>query len=565
MISTKLHARQLAALLLAKKITDVVLAPGSRSGPLIHTFAGCGEFDCRTIVDERSAGYFALGLAQKRQNPVVLLCSSGTATINFAPAVAEAYYLGVPLIVITADRPQYWIDQMENQCINQQNLYHNSIKKSCSLPICEDEKELWFAARTINELLNTAVLHKKGPVHINIPFEEPLHQTIDQPLPEIRNITIAQTEISLGEEACTRLAASICRAKKILVLVGQQQPDAGLDRELFAFARNNDAVVLSEHLANVSLKKGFFSQVDLLSYAILAGNPDDFRPDLLITCGGQCVSKALKQFLRKNSPQLHFHIGDDDSHIDTYQALTTIITMPAARFFQQLNGVEKKCAADNGWLSLWQQKNSAIERRYQIQLEKIHFSDMQVYNRIFQAIPESSVIHLGNSSPVRYALLNPPVKGACYLGNRGTSGIDGSLSTAIGYASSCCEKINTIILGDLSFFYDSNGLWNKYVTQNLRIILVNNGGGNIFGFLEQLEKSSAFQQHFLASHQMKAEPLARAFGLDYLAAASSAQMEEGLQQLYHPEREQAALLEVFTDAKVNTASYKQLMAAIKTG
>ncbi len=562
MISTKLHAQQLAALLAAKDITDIVLAPGSRNGPLIHTFAGCRKFDCRTVVDERSAGYFALGLAQKRERPVVLLCSSGTASINFAPAVAEAYHLGVSLVVITADRPQYWIDQLENQCINQQNLYRNSIKKSCTLPLEENRQELWFAARMINELLNIAVSGKKGPVHINIPFEEPLHETVEKDLPEVKNISLGKTETSLTADGCSELATIIEEAGKILVLIGQQQPDDALAKEICSFAQQYSAVILAEHLANFPKNEQAYFQVELLSQAISTDTPSLFQPDLLISCGGQCVSKAVKQFLRNNRPKHHFHIGDDEKHVDTYQVLTKVIPMSAIRFFQQINGAPRKCATDCRWASLWRQKNEELEKVYKAQLKETPFSDMQVYHHIFNAIPENSVVHLGNSSPVRYALLNRPVKRAIYLGNRGTSGIDGSLSTAIGYAS-VCEKINTVIVGDLSFFYDSNALWNNFIDDNLRIIVVNNGGGNIFGFLEQLERSAAFQDHFQASHQMEAKSFAKTFGLNYLAASSSAELKERLLQFYHPAKKKAALLEVFTEAGINTVSYKKLIAAVK--
>ncbi len=188
---------------------------------------------------------------------------------------------------------------------------------------------------------------------------------------------------------------------------------------------------------------------------------------------------------------------------------------------------------------------------------------MQVHSQIFSAIPEDSIIHFGNSSAIRYGLLTPPKADTIYLSNRGTSGIDGSLSTAIGYASSS-PQINTVIVGDLSFFYDSNALWNKYIKKNLRIILINNGGGNIFGFLEQLEKSPVFQQHFLASHTLKAEPVVRAFDIDYLEASSDAELIERLTELYQPSaRERAVLLEIFTDSQVNTAIYKQLLTSIK--
>lgn len=223
MISIKRHVQQLASLFLSKEISDIVLCPGSRNGPLIHTLAGCGQFNCRVIVDERSAGYFALGMAQAKKKPVGLVCSSGTAAVNFAPAVAEAFYQKIPLIVVTADRPDYWIDQLENQCIHQKGLYRNFIKQSCSLPLEESDSQLWAGARLINDILNTAVSDGPGPVHINIPLEEPLHRTVDAQLPDIKVIEAADTQTQLGENALAAVAEEIGRADKILVLAGQSR------------------------------------------------------------------------------------------------------------------------------------------------------------------------------------------------------------------------------------------------------------------------------------------------------------------------------------------------------
>ncbi len=569
-ISEKRHAQQLAALLLAKGIVDIVLSPGSRSGPLVHTLSGCGEFCCRTIVDERCAGYFALGLAQESGNPVVLLCSSGTAAVNFAPAAAEAYHAGVPLIIITADRPEYWIDQLENQCITQQGLYQNFIKKSISLPIEEGKEYLWFAEREVNEILNLAVAPPKGAVHINIPFTEPLHEIIPAELPAVRNITFAKTETFLAEKEAALFARRFAAAKKIVLLVGQNLPEQQskeFSEELRLFAEQYGAVVLAEHLANCDGGGQSFYAVELLARTLLSLEEcADFQPDMLLTCGGQCVSKAVKQFLRQNKPQYHFHIGEGERHFDTYQALTTVIPMSALHFFRQMNAEaqdSKRLSSSrcSSWCLLWQQKNDAILAKYREFLGTIPFCDMQVYDLISRNIPENSVVHLGNSSAVRYLLHNPPVTGTLYLSNRGTSGIDGCLSTAVGFASAS-RKINTVILGDLSFFYDSNGLWNRYIKENLRIIIVNNGGGNIFGLLEQLAEKPGFQEHFFTEHTLKAEQIVQGFGVEYLTAASAEEVEKGLLELYNPKRERAALLEIFTENERNSAVYREMMKGI---
>ncbi|HBT90101.1 2-succinyl-5-enolpyruvyl-6-hydroxy-3-cyclohexene-1-carboxylic-acid synthase [Desulfobacter sp.] len=568
MISTKRHVQQLASLFLSKKIFDIVLCPGSRNGPLIHTLAGCGQFDCRVIVDERSAGYFALGLAQAKKNPVVIVCSSGTATINFAPAVAEAFYQNIPLIVVTADRPAYWIDQLENQCIQQTALYRNFIKQSCSLPLEESDCRLWSGARLINEILNTAVSDAPGPVHINIPLEEPLHRTMDAQLPDVKVIGNAQTRINLDEKALAAAAEEIGRADKILVLAGQSQGNGELDSSLALFAEKTGAVVAAEHLANLQIPSGCCCAVpELVLGSISSGDAAVFQPDLLITFGRHFVSKRIRQFLRANKPHQHIHVDAGGGHMDTYQALTMVCAMSPELFFGQLTDMQIQ-KASGGYAGAWKDREQETLQIYKHYLDRAPFSDFTACAGALKAVPEDSVLHLGNSSTVRYAVLTPGIKEVTWLGNRGTSGIDGSVSTAVGYAS-CSSKINTLILGDLSFFYDSNGLWNKYLGKNLRIILLNNGGGNIFSFVEDLagrtgeDNQAVFQNYFFVGHSAKAQGLASTFGLDYLQAGSASQLDRALEKLYNPGRIVPTLLEVFTDAQTNTKVFKGLFSEIK--
>ncbi|WP_020589988.1 2-succinyl-5-enolpyruvyl-6-hydroxy-3-cyclohexene-1-carboxylic-acid synthase [Desulfobacter curvatus] len=568
MISTKRHVQQLASLFISKKIFDVVLCPGSRNGPLIHTLGGCGQFDCRVIVDERSAGYFALGVAQAKKKPVVIVCSSGTATINFAPAVAEAYYQNIPLIVVTADRPAYWIDQLENQCIHQTDLYRNFIRQSCTLPLEESDNQLWAAACLINDILNTAVSDAPGPVHINIPLEEPLHRTMDAQLPDVKLVEDAGTRITLDEKALAGAVEEIIRADKILVLAGQSSANAELDRTLTLFAQKTGAVVVAEHLANLQIPSNCCCGCpELVLGSISNADAAMFQPDLLITFGRHFVSKRIRQFLRDHKPDKHIHVDAGGGHMDTYQSLTRVCAMPPERFFEQMAGIQlQKTSGD--YAGAWKNREQEALQIYKQYLDQAPFSDLKACTGVLKTVPEDSVIHLGNSSTVRYAVLNPGIKGVTWLGNRGTSGIDGSVSTAVGYAS-CSSKINTLILGDLSFFYDSNGLWNKYLEKNLRIILLNNGGGNIFSFVEDLagrtgaDNQRVFQNYFFAGQSVKAKGLASTFGLDYLQAGSAPQLDKALEKLYNPGRIVPTLLEVFTDARTNTKVFKGLFTEIK--
>jgi 2-succinyl-5-enolpyruvyl-6-hydroxy-3-cyclohexene-1-carboxylate synthase len=558
MISNKKHIHQLAALLLKKGITDIVISPGSRNAPLTHTFFGIPEFKCRNIVDERSAAYFALGLSLAKQKPVAIVCTSGTATLNYTPAIAEAFYQNIPLIVLTADRPAYWIDQLESQCIRQEGIYRNFVKKEVILPLGESEKELWFAARQINECLNLAVSGNPAPVHINIPLEEPLHQLIDAELSEIREIGIAPAEPKISETELSGLARMVCLSKKIMVLAGQLNPNPPLEKALAKFANQTGAVVLHEYLSNLNNSR-FVGSIDTLMAAILEENMTDYQPDLLISLGGQFVSKSLKQFLRKNKPAEHWHLNLGAEHFDTYQSLTKVIQTEAADFFDLLAGQEIQTNSE--YLKLWKNKEAQVHQLRDKFVANCEFSDLRVFSLIGKSIPENSVVHLGNSSPVRYALIHDRVKQAEYYSNRGTAGIDGCLSTAVGFASES-EKINTVIVGDLSFFYDSNALWNKYIGKNLRIIVIHNGGGNIFSMIKGPGQTPAFREHFFTENTHKAEGLAKAFGLEYFSAANENELTQALSEFYSP-NQKAAVLEVFTDAELNVKVFRELFRKVK--
>lgn len=558
MISTKKQARQLVALLLKKGITDVVISPGSRNAPMIHTFFGTPEFACRNIVDERSAAYFALGLSLAKRKPVVIVCTSGTASLNYAPAVAEAFYQNIPLIVITADRPDYWIDQAESQCIRQEGIYRNFVRKEVSLPLGESEKELWFASRQINECLNLAVSGTPAPVHINIPLEEPLHDLINEELPEVKEIGMGGSKPVISKDEVLLLSEAIKPASKILVLAGQMNPSQALESALSAFVERTGTVVLHEHLSNLS-DPAFCGSIDVLMAAILEENSEDYQPDLLITIGGQFVSKSLKQFLRKNKPGEHWHVSLGGEHFDTYQSLTKVVQAGAADFFTAL--AEREVQANSGYLQLWKSKEKRVNQLRNQFVAQVVFSDLKAFELIGKNIPENSVVHLGNSSPVRYALVNERVKRAEYYSNRGTSGIDGCLSSAVGFASSS-EKLNTIIVGDLSFFYDSNALWNKYIGANLRVIVINNGGGNIFSMIKGPGETPAFQEHFFTGNSHKAEGLARAFGLEYFSASNEDELAQALSGFYSTDQK-AAVLEIFTDAEVNVKVFRELFWRVK--
>ncbi|HYQ57346.1 MAG TPA: thiamine pyrophosphate-dependent enzyme, partial [Draconibacterium sp.] len=432
-------------------------------------------------------------------------------------------------------------------------------KKEYNLPLEESEIELWQAVREINECLNAAVSGNPAPVHINVPLEEPLHDLLDEELPSTKAINTKESVLDLNKATLNKLAAELNSSKKILILAGQQNPDQKLEKLLAEFIEKTGAVVLKEHLANLN-DESFCGSVDTIMAAILADDPADFQPDILITFGGHFVSKALKQFLRKNKAAQHWHLSPANDHYDTYQSLTEVLQTDAITFFTQLLPEVSEKGKD--YWQRWATKENEVNQIRDKYISESAFSDLKVIAEVGQAVPENSVVHLGNSSPVRYALIADWANNTTFLSNRGTSGIDGPLSTAVGYAS-VSDKINTILIGDLSFFYDSNALWNNYLGENLRIIVINNGGGNIFSLIKGPGESPAFQQHFFAENKFKAQGIAQTFGLDYLSAENKSELKDSLAKLYSPTRKKPTILEVFTNAEVNTKTFRGLFKFVK--
>jgi 2-succinyl-5-enolpyruvyl-6-hydroxy-3-cyclohexene-1-carboxylate synthase len=558
MISAKKNAQYLAATLLKKGITDIVFSPGSRNAPLINTFAATEGFRCLNIVDERCAAFFALGMALNLRRPVAIACTSGSAVLNYAPAIVEAYYQKAPLLILTADRPAEWIDQGDGQTIRQGNVYANYIKSSFNLPDrIESEEDAWFTARLINQACNSLLYPEPGPVHINIPFPEPLYGLIDEKLPTIKSISIHETEKILSEGEIRALADVWNGSSRIMILAGQMIPDAPLNAILADLAADPSVAVLAETISNLSADS-FNSCIDNVLSAM--GDEDPYRPDLLITMGGQVVSKKIKTFLRKNRPAMHWHFSLAGEHMDTFMSLTDIISADPSMFLNSLRRYVSPGKSDYG--EKWRALDRVTQERQALHLVHGEYSDLKVFSLIQSHLPGHSLVHLSNSTPVRYAQLFKYKSSLVFMSNRGTSGIDGVVSTAAGYAS-LSDKINTLITGDLAFFYDSNALWIKHLTPNLRIIVINNQGGGIFRFIDGAPSMPELESHFEARHAMGVEKLAQAYGLDCFVATNEEELLEGLHWLYGSDFNKPAVLEVKTPPAVNAEYLKQYFNFLK--
>lgn len=533
MYTDKKNILQLAALLKAHGVKKFVLCPGSRDIPIVQTLADIPELTCYPVTDERSAGFFALGLSQNENVPVGVCCTSGSALLNLHPAVAEAFYQQIPLVVISADRPRAWIGQMDGQTLPQPGVFRNLVRKSVDLPEIHTEEDEWYCNRLINEALLELNHHGQGPIHINVPVSQPFFQHPTAALPAVRIITRHE-----GDTAIQAFAEKFKRYKCRMIVAGQANPEQTLSPEA-AEQLTPQFAWIAETTANLSAPAGAIHHIEQLLASLDNDTHERMRPELLVTYGGHIISGRLKKFLRRYPPVEHWHITPDGQVTDLFQSLTDVVEMNPYEFLEKV-------------ACLTEEKNSDYPRRWKSLEDMVAepdfpFSEMGAIGQTIHRLPSPSVLHLANSSTVRYAQLFNCPPGIKILSNRGTNGIEGSLSTAVGYASAS-DKLNFIFIGDLSFFYDMNALWNTNYGSNIRILLLNNSGGEIFHALPGLEVRAVTTRFVIASHQTSAQAWAEDRGFRYLSAHNDEELSQAVATFTQAdEQAQPILLEVFTE------------------
>ncbi|MCD8261185.1 MAG: 2-succinyl-5-enolpyruvyl-6-hydroxy-3-cyclohexene-1-carboxylic-acid synthase [Bacteroides sp.] len=401
MYSEKNNILQLTSLLKSYGIKEIVVCPGSRNAPLVHTFVKAG-FNYYTVVDERSAGFFALGIILETRNPVAVCCTSGTALSNLSSAVAEAYYQELPLLVLSADRPVAWIGQMDGQTLPQPGLFGSLVKYSVQLPEPTDKDGEWYCNRLINEALLTLTHHGKGPVHINIPVSEPLFSFEAEEIPVSRSII---TGIFSRPGITKELKDSWKHSGKVLIVVGQQLPGHGLDDILSQLASQKGCVILAETLANLASRPLFFTLFDTLLYA--DEEREKYRPELLITIGGHIVSKRLKAFLRRFPASCHWHINHTGEVVDTYQQVTHILEGEATEILSSFITEEEEGQIEASYLQTWTGGIQKIKERLSAYTPSA-FSGLQVVRHLVDFLPLRVPLHIANSSSIRLFQLFEP-------------------------------------------------------------------------------------------------------------------------------------------------------------
>ena len=513
MYSSKENVNILTSLMVAHGIRYAVCCPGSRNSAIVHNLNACPDIECYPVTDERSAGFYALGMSQCLQKPVAVCVTSGTALLNLAPAIAEAYYQHIPLVVISADRPQAWIDQLDGQTLPQPDAFGRFVRKAVSLPEPYDAESRWYCNRLVNE----ALIIRHAPVHINVPISEPLFDYTVSELPKERKIELIESDASTMTQS--HVVRMFLQAKRPMLISGQP---------------------MNPHMDEA---------------VCLIGDDERYVPDFVLYTGGSIVSKRLKHFLYKAKET--WAVNSMGEVNDTFQNLTHVIQGDGEVIADLIRfNLEQQ---PHPFVQLWEELLEKV--RLQTIAYEPDYSQMAVVKR-FERRQKSEIrsqYHYANSTAIRLA--NIYARHSVYC-NRGVNGIEGSLSTAAGF-SVVSEDMVYCIIGDLSFFYDQNALWNQNLHGNLRILLLNNGKGGIFNMLKGLEQSPSRDQYVAAEHHTSAEGICMQNRVVYLKATNMEEMQQGLDTLIDMESDRPVLLEVFTDATEDERVFKDYYRRLK--
>ncbi len=557
----------LISLLKQYKIKHIVISAGTRHIPFVFSVENDDFFTTYSVVDERSASFFALGLIEKLGSPVGIVCTSGTAACNYLSAVNEAYYQQLPLLVMTADRNNYYTNQQEEQMVMQPQLYGKAVRYSVNLPIVRDKKDEWYCARLVNEALLELEHRVKGPVHINFPVEDnyPIKDGIfsfsANALPQTLKInrTMETDPQSVVEAKVKELLNS-----KVLIFYGQHRTVSETERkEIERFAEVFNCVFSVDLLSNLRCSKSIFTYN--LNSIINADAMETLMPDIVITMNTHTVS-LIKARLKNYTGQFrHWNVSEDGMVSDPFKCQTDIIEFSNEAFFRAFTDIAEKLSAkpDNSYYTLWTEIIEKLTSGKKAEECCLPFSESYIAQQFIPRVKPGSLLHLANSNSVRVAnsfLTQSDVEVYC---NRGTHGIDGSMSAFIGQ-SNACNELCFLLIGDLSFFYDMNALWNRYVGKNVRIIVMNNSGGAIFHapYYQKGKEFSNIDCHIAAEHSSKVKSWAESAGLEYRQADSKESLEKCFEGFFE-ESDTPILIETFSDKDIDADAMLQLTRELK--
>ena len=535
-------------------IKHIVFSPGSRNAPFAISFDVHPDFETHVIHDERAAAFYALGISQTLQQTVALCCTSGSAVLNYFPAISEAFFREQRLLILSADRPKRLINKGHGQTIMQEEVFGKHVKQSLSV----EDSNLNTNYESVTTFFDEMQLEPYRPMHLNIHLEEPLYG--------VSNTEFQQNKVSIQggnkskNKSLTEQELNSFGNKKILVLCGQGRKDPMLKRALVDFNKNSNIVVLNENTSGVN-DRSFVNCIDRTLNAITPGSEKRFVPDILISIGGAIVSKRIKSFFIKNAPKQHIAINKSNIGIDLFLRLDKHYECHPVSFFSLLN---KKATLLNNknYKATWNQLDYQIKDKIPgFFNKKQKDTDLEVFHALYQTLPEQCILHLGNSSVVRYMQLFDPIPNVHYESNRGTSGIDGCTSTAIGSAIASPNKQHILISGDVSFVYDSNALWTDPFPKNLKIIVIDNKGGGIFKIIDGSKSSNQLERYFEAKHTANTTDIAKGFGLQVYTSKKNMDYQEKIIDFFQDEKAQVLVLE--TDSNENPKELERFFKHLK--
>lgn len=540
----------------AHGIRHVVCSPGSRNAPLLLAFHHQEGIETHVAVDERSAAFIALGMSQHLKEAVAMVCTSGTALLNYAPAVAEAFYRAIPLVVISADRPLEWIDQDDSQTIRQPGTLSNFVKNSYDIPPADGSSETeWFANRMINDAMITALTGRRGPVHINVRLREPLHFHPDYSM-KCRTIKAVTRSESLNESDREEISHAL-KGRRILFVFGCAMKDERTEKLARKLRALPQAWVMSETVSNVWLGDNH-SKIDTVLTTLTESDKQNLRPDLVITFGGALISRLLKTFLREYPAKEHWSVGDCHTTVDCFRTLSRRIELEPAEFLQMLTeNIDPDPGSD--YRQHWENKVANAIATHESYISGIPWSDMKAFETILKYIPQRYSLHLSNGTAVRYAQLLTIHNQYETFCNRGVSGIDGSTSTAIGTAT-VSDHPSVLLTGDLSFSYDVGALSFHETPDSFTIIVFNNQGGGIFRFIGSTSSlpQDNLERYFCAFPTVDYSALAQAYGYEYILSEDESSLKDAMIHIDDP-RKRKLLIEVRTDGVLSAEILRNYM------
>lgn len=557
MYSDKENINILTSLLVSYGVRHIVVCPGSRNAPLVHNFDVSPDITTHAVTDERSAAFFALGLRLRLRQPVAVCVTSGSALLNTMPGAAEATYQHEGIIIISADRPQAWIGQLDGQTMPQHGALGTFASPSVSLPEPHNDTERWLCRRLICEAMIANTCPPFPSVHINVPVSEPLFGFSAPCLPEIPPVGIADLDDQNGRETLRRILKG---KRRLMVISGQTSDDsvAGLLMD-----KASGCVFVAEWLSPY----GRVRHIDEILRTTCAEELDNMRPDCIVYIGGHTVSKRLRHYMRSlDSRTMFITVSDDGMLHDVSQHTTLVVKATAGDFIRMICDGTICPDADMDFVRRWHDMDNMAARR--ISASCPPYSQMLAIRRLEENIDNSKdIVCYANSLSVRAGMMYASAYRYC---NRGLNGIEGTLSMAAGMAAGAKEEGMTAgnmtaaqnvycVIGDLSFFYDSNALWIQELAGNLRIMLINNQRGAIFGMLPGLDRSPAHKPLIAAGHNATAEGICSQYGMEYYRATDTPSLEEGIRLLTSGVHDRPVVLEVLTDADIDADAYSKAL------